>query len=72
MRSRLTELQNFEDDLHDKVLMMSDTLPRQASAFDYFVEQKHIILDTLDSITHELGTLGRPDKSSKHNFQIDT
>jgi hypothetical protein len=67
----LSQLQQYEDELHERVLLVDDTLGMQTVAFAFFHTHKKEITDALETIKKESHLIGKPERVENFLFKID-
>lgn len=57
---RLGQLQQYEDELHERVLMVGNSLSKQTEAFSFFHSHKQEIKDELSAAIRDSQVIGKP------------
>lgn len=62
IKTRLGQLQQYEDELHERVLMVGSSLNNQTEAFTFFHSHKQEIKDALSTTVKECQLIGKPER----------
>jgi|JI6StandDraft_1071083.scaffolds.fasta_scaffold12215_1 hypothetical protein len=71
IRVRLGQLQQYEDELHERVLMVEPSLGKQTEAFTFFHSHKQEVRDAVDTALKESQLIGKPERVESFQFRVD-